>query len=169
MPSYVYDSDTRKLVDKGAYYADKARKALAKMSALPMPYVASDIKPYQSPITGKLIESRSARREDLARSGCREVDPSERPVFRNYEFCQKHRRPYLGGEVPPPMSKNEKAEAKWRKAQEKKAEGAREATLKAKAAKNRDPVARHVAGHDAPMFRGHAKKAPLFHVSGMPK
>lgn len=39
--------------------------------------IQKDIPEYLSPVTGKLIGSRSERREDLKRTGCREVDPSE--------------------------------------------------------------------------------------------
>jgi hypothetical protein len=61
----------------------------------------------------------------LARSGCREIDPSEfKPIYKNYEFCQKRRLPYMGGDVPPPMSRDEKAEAKWKRAPARKAEKA---------------------------------------------
>ena len=74
---------------------------------LPMPAVASDLPTYHSPITGKPIEGRAARREDLARSGCRAVDPSEyKPVYKNYAFCQKHGKPFMGGDVPPPMTRD---------------------------------------------------------------
>lgn len=39
------------------------------------PFVRPDITPYVSPSTGKLIGSRSARREDLERAGCIEWEP----------------------------------------------------------------------------------------------
>lgn len=39
--------------------------------------IIRDIPEYISPVNGKLIGSRSQRREDLKRTGCREVDPSE--------------------------------------------------------------------------------------------
>jgi hypothetical protein len=36
------------------------------------------------------VDGRAARREDLKRSGSREVDPSEfKPVYRNAEFAKK--------------------------------------------------------------------------------
>ena len=41
------------------------------------PTVLTDIPGYQSPVTGKYIEGRVARREDLKRTGCREIDPQE--------------------------------------------------------------------------------------------
>lgn len=46
-------------------------------SLLPMPNVVGDIEPYRSPLGTGEITSRSHRREDLKRGGCREVDPSE--------------------------------------------------------------------------------------------
>ena len=41
------------------------------------PFLQSDIGGYISPVGNGWIEGRSARREDLKRSGCREIDPSE--------------------------------------------------------------------------------------------
>lgn len=40
--------------------------------------IQSDLPEYESPITGLPIDGRAARREDLARNNCREVDPSEK-------------------------------------------------------------------------------------------
>lgn len=157
MGRFVFDRELQEMVPAEVYYAEKGRKALAKFStAVAMPYIASDIKPYQSPVTGKVIESRSARREDLARTGCREVDPSEfKPIYKNYEFCQKRRLPYMGADVPPPPSRDELAEYRWNKDQVKKAEAKAEAVRKAEAAKTTDP--------DLPkILRGNPKTAPLF-------
>lgn len=42
-----------------------------------LPQIRGDLPGYLSPVTGQWVEGRAARREDLARSGCREVDPSE--------------------------------------------------------------------------------------------
>jgi hypothetical protein len=42
-----------------------------------VPHILSDIKPYKSMASGKLIDGRAAQREDLKRSGCRLADPSE--------------------------------------------------------------------------------------------
>lgn len=42
-----------------------------------VPMIQSDIAPYRSVVSNKLIEGRAAQREDLKRSGCRLVDPSE--------------------------------------------------------------------------------------------
>jgi len=42
------------------------------------PHVIHDMEPYQSPIDGRVISGRAARREDLKRSGC---VPWEKPVM----------------------------------------------------------------------------------------
>ena len=42
-----------------------------------VPYLAPDIKPYRSMVSGKMIDGRAAQREDLKREGCRLADPSE--------------------------------------------------------------------------------------------
>lgn len=39
--------------------------------------IQRDIPGYRSPIDGRWIDGRVARREDLARNNCREVDPGE--------------------------------------------------------------------------------------------
>jgi len=45
-----------------------------------VPMVQSDIKPYMSVVSNKMIDGKAAQREDLKRSGCRLVDPSEYKV-----------------------------------------------------------------------------------------
>ena len=42
-----------------------------------VPYIWSDLEGYESPVGTGWVEGRAARREDLKRSGCREVAPSE--------------------------------------------------------------------------------------------
>ena len=43
--------------------------------------VQPDIKPYWSPVSNKMIDGRTQRREDLKVSNCREVDPGEKKDF----------------------------------------------------------------------------------------
>lgn len=43
------------------------------------PYIQGDYPAYYSQASGKVIEGRYARREDLKQTNCREVDPSEGP------------------------------------------------------------------------------------------
>jgi len=55
--------------------------------------VMRDIPEYRSPVNGKLISSRSERRDDLARTNSREWDPSDSPTggkLRNERFATKH-------------------------------------------------------------------------------
>lgn len=43
------------------------------------PMIQSDYEAYYSPASGKMVEGRTARRDDLARTGCRPLEPSEGP------------------------------------------------------------------------------------------
>jgi len=61
---------------------------------LTMPTIISDIPAYASPIDGRMITTRSERRDDLKRNNCVEYEPSLGPTkgqakFRNPEFCKK--------------------------------------------------------------------------------
>ena len=71
------------------------------------PYIRSDIPPYASPVTGKMITSRPQRRDDLARAGCVECDPAtRRKHLRNPHFAAKHNaRDQLHPEVRETMDK----------------------------------------------------------------
>ena len=61
---------------------------------LAMPHVRGDLPDYVSPLGSGVISGRAARREDLKRHGCREVDPSEyTPEYRNARL----ERRYSGG------------------------------------------------------------------------
>jgi hypothetical protein len=60
------------------------------------PIVQSDIPEYRSPIDGKLITSRSTRREDLKKNGCVEWEPSlskRSGGLGNPKFAAKHGLP----------------------------------------------------------------------------
>lgn len=50
------------------------KKRMTRLVSRVMGFVQADIC-YDSPVTGKAITSMQARREDLARHGCREYDP----------------------------------------------------------------------------------------------
>jgi hypothetical protein len=65
-------------VFRGGQFVDPSTNEpmpLPERNEIVMPMVRSDIEPYKSPIDGKMITSRSARREDLARSGCVPYEP----------------------------------------------------------------------------------------------
>lgn len=57
-----------------------------------MPAVLSDIPEYRSPIDGRLITSRSQRRDDLKRNGCVEYEPSMRPKHPKFEAFEERRK-----------------------------------------------------------------------------
>jgi hypothetical protein len=153
MASYVWRDG--KFVDKRSgepMLSDEKRNS----PEICLPYIRSDLPGYVSPVTGKWIEGRAARREDLARTGCREVDPSEhKPIYQNYAFCQKHRKPYMGGDVPPPMTRDEAVYVEEKKQKRKAAEKAADAVRAEKAKANTDP--------DLAKFqRGDTKSKPIF-------
>jgi len=89
---YWYDVDTGEVQGQpGKYHTPPQPK---QQSGL---YLQSDIKPYVSPFSRKVVDGRTARRDDLERAGCREVDPSEyKPVYKNERFCRKNGIPFEG-------------------------------------------------------------------------
>jgi hypothetical protein len=59
---------------------------------LALPTIISDIPEYKSPIDGRMITSRSDRRDDLKRNNCVEFEPSMSPTkgkYRNKAFCDR--------------------------------------------------------------------------------
>lgn len=55
------------------------------------PQVMRDTPEYLSPVTGRPIDGRAARREDLKRNNCYEIDPPRRPRgFKNPAFAAKY-------------------------------------------------------------------------------
>lgn len=63
-----------------------------RKAPLALPMIISDIPPYASPIDGRMITSRSERRDDLKRNNCVEWEPSMSPTkgkYRNKAFCEK--------------------------------------------------------------------------------
>ncbi len=68
---------------------------MSKRSDFPCPMIMRDIDEYESPIDGRMISSRSAKREDLKRSGCVEYEPQagHRKGYENPHFIKKHKVP----------------------------------------------------------------------------
>ena len=53
-------------------------------------HLVSEIPEYKSPVTGKMIDARWKRKEEMKREMVREVDPSEfKPCYRNLDFIKK--------------------------------------------------------------------------------
>jgi hypothetical protein len=63
-----------------------------RQAPLALPTIISDIPEYKSPIDGRVITSRSERRDDLKRNNCVEFEPSMSPTkgkYRNKAFCDR--------------------------------------------------------------------------------
>jgi len=94
MPRYVWDGGD--FVPAEDYYFLKAMRVADKRGLngnepMPLPYVRGDLPEYISPVTRKPVDGRAARREDLKRAGCREVDPGEfKPTYHNRDFAKRH-------------------------------------------------------------------------------
>jgi len=68
---------------------------------VPTPQITRDIAPYMSMASKQMIDGRAAQREDLKRTGCRVVDPSEyTPTYHSKERAIKHGREWTPR--PPP-------------------------------------------------------------------
>jgi hypothetical protein len=69
--------------------------SMPERDGLCMPQIIHDTPPYRSPIDGRPIGGRAARREDLKRNNCIEWDSSMSPTrgkaeFKNARFAKKH-------------------------------------------------------------------------------
>ena len=71
MTVYRWDSARMKFVDK----ISGELMPIKDDNAVCCPMVISDTPEYRSPVTGKPVDGRRARREDLARSGCVPFEP----------------------------------------------------------------------------------------------
>jgi hypothetical protein len=69
MPRFIYDPASDRLVEVVEGPRPPSR----------FPSILRDHAAYLSPLSGKMVEGRYARREEMKRHGVREVDPSERP------------------------------------------------------------------------------------------
>lgn len=79
--------------DGGFYEKNTGKRMIVPTrEGLALPSVMSDIPEYRSPIDGKLITSRSQRREDLKANNCVDARDFPSPTggkFRNKAFCEK--------------------------------------------------------------------------------
>lgn len=87
---------TTYVLRNGELVEKKTGEAIAVRSCAPAaPAVMRDIPEYRSPIDGRVISSRSTRRDDLKRNNCVEWDPALSPTrgtpeFKNARFAKKH-------------------------------------------------------------------------------
>ena len=78
---------------KSGQWLDRATgEPMRTPDRLAMPMVISDIPEYRSPIDGRPITSRSARRDDLKRNGCVEYEPSLKPKHPKFEAFEERRK-----------------------------------------------------------------------------
>ena len=68
MASYIWDMSASRWVAPHEY-----ARPIRAAAEFPCPMVVRDIEPYASPIDGRMITSRSERREDLRKNGCVEI------------------------------------------------------------------------------------------------
>lgn len=83
---YVWDSERGCSVDK------RTGEPMVDPSAewQPVaPLVAPDIAPYESPVTGQIVDGRRARRYDLESNNCVEAGDIPRKTFKNERFMKK--------------------------------------------------------------------------------
>lgn len=81
------------LSPEGIWLHKVTRKPMETRDGLFVPMVLSDTPSYTSPVTGKPIDGKAARREDLKRSNSREVDPGEyKPTYHSKERAIAHGR-----------------------------------------------------------------------------
>ncbi|EHH07546.1 hypothetical protein ATCR1_06756 [Agrobacterium tumefaciens CCNWGS0286] len=86
----VYVSRNGQMVDKAT--GEPMLTPEQRAAPVPVPMIISDIPEYRSPIDGRVISSRSERRDDLKRNGCVEYEPSMSPTkgkIRNKAFAAK--------------------------------------------------------------------------------
>ena len=95
MAKSTFDHVTKSWVPSDEYAAIKAARDATGPAPSPLacPQVMGDIPEYMSPTGSGVIGSRSARREDLKRHGCREVDPGEyKPTYRSERNTARKQR-----------------------------------------------------------------------------
>ena len=84
----------------GDRFEDRDGKAMPTEERICAPMVVSDVT-YRSPLSGKEITSRSARREEMKRHNVREVDPGEfTPTYNSKKRADQSRRDHNPREKP---------------------------------------------------------------------
>lgn len=99
-------------VFRDGHFVDKRTGArMVTRGGIALPYIASDIPAYASPLGDGVIEGRRARREHLKRNGMREVDKSEfTPRYVNPEFAKKIGKELTVDERNPPPGRAKRVE-----------------------------------------------------------
>lgn len=87
MATYIYDHELQMMVDKETGLPMLNQEERARPPQLPR--VFGDIEGYQSPIDGKWVEGRRARRYDLESNHCIPMDDIPRKKLKNEKFARK--------------------------------------------------------------------------------
>lgn len=99
-------------VFRNGHFVDKRTGArMVTRGGIALPYIASDIPAYASPLGDGVVEGRAARREHLKRNGMREVDPTEhKPVYVNPDFAARRGKELTVDEKRPPPGQAKRVE-----------------------------------------------------------
>ena len=90
MATYVYDRESGQMVDKAT--GEPMLTEQERAQPLQTPRTFGDLPGYQSPIDGRWIEGRRARKYDLESNGCvdgNDLSPGPRKL-KNQRFAEKH-------------------------------------------------------------------------------
>lgn len=94
MPKYVYDRERGIMVEKDTGLPMLNQEERAR--PLQAPRTFGDLPGYQSPIDGKWIEGRRARRYDLESNNCIDANEISTPKrFKNRKFAEKRNLTHL--------------------------------------------------------------------------
>lgn len=85
---YFYDATTLEIDGRPGEFHAVQQPCSSDLAA---PMLMRDTPTYESPLSGKMVDGRVQRREEMKRFNVREVDPGEfKPCYRNHEFAKKH-------------------------------------------------------------------------------
>jgi len=86
-----------KYVYRDGNWRDSAGNPMPVPDRIATPMVRSDIEPYASPIDGRMITSRTQRRDDLARNNCVPYEPIGNVPrgVKNPKYAAKHSAMHL--------------------------------------------------------------------------
>ena len=89
MPTYIYDRERGMMVDKAT--GEPMLSEADRSKPLQTPQTFGDLPGYQSPIDGKWVEGRRARKYDMEKNNCVDANDFSKPKkLKNKRFVEKH-------------------------------------------------------------------------------